>query len=348
MQSRFAIGGWRCDARRACRMSARGLILLILALAAGCSSAARPPLGSWEGPATLATVDVEGWPAAPRPAHVVTTAHYRIFSTIDDPDFLAKTAELMEGALNQYEKMAPGVAVSDRPMDCYLFATHAQWAAFTRQLTGPSASIYLQINRGGYTIQDRYVAYFVGESSTWSVASHEGWHQFCGRNLKGRLPPFLEEGLATMFESVQWRDGLPRWNVSINAMRVSALREAIESHDMWTLEKLVSLHAGNVVTGRGELINAFYSQDWAFAKFLWEGDGGKHRPALQRLMADTASGQVHDPTGTLASKGIPWDPSGVKPMLEYYLGMKFADIDADYQAYIRKVAFDEIAQQYEL
>jgi len=40
-------------------------------------------------------------------------------------------------------------------------------------------------------------SYYIGVRSTASGAAQEGedWHQFVARNLKGRLPPFLEEGM---------------------------------------------------------------------------------------------------------------------------------------------------------
>ena len=74
-------------------------------------------------------------------------------------------------------------------MACYLFQTRDEWAAFTRTRTGADAAIYLQINRGGYTVRDWYVAYFIGDLGTYSVAAHEGFHQYVARHFRSRLPP---------------------------------------------------------------------------------------------------------------------------------------------------------------
>ena len=132
----------------------------------------------------------------------------------------------MEGALGEYHRVAPGVPLTSTPMKCFVFGTREQWVDFTRRNTGPDAFWYLKINRGGYTVRDWYVSYYVGEKATLSVAAHEGWHQFASRHFKGRLPPFLEEGIATMFEDLRWTalDGgpgtdLPRWNLLINRDR---------------------------------------------------------------------------------------------------------------------------------
>lgn len=321
-------------------------ISLVALAVAGCSSERR--LGTWEGPDAPPAVTVSDWSYRGQPGKRLASPNYLIHTTIQDPELTASVARLMEGALAQYRRMAPGVPPTDRPMECFIFASRNQWVEFTRQATGVDAAVYLQIIRGGYAVRDWFVAYFLGDMGTYSVAAHEGWHQFVSRHFKGRLPPFLEEGIACMFENVSWSGGNPRWNLSINAARTLALRTAIEGKDLWPLEQLITMHAGQVVNQSGERIEAFYAQNWAFARFLNEAENGRFRPALQRLLADTANGIVRDPTGTHQRFARPWNPRGVRPMLEHYLGMPMAEIDSAYQAYIRKVAYDEFKAQWQL
>jgi len=325
---------------------------LWLACCSGCTSV--PQIGHWEGPTAPAAVSFGPWSNGPPGARAVRTAHYEINTTITDDDFLKQTAQVMEGALTEYRQLAPAVKVSDSPMQCYLFSSRAEWEAFTVQLTGPQSSIFLQINRGGYCFGDQYVAYDIGQSSTLSVAAHEGWHQFVARHFTGRLPPFLEEGLATTFETMRWQDGLPQWNLSINSQRVLGLRRSIERHALWPLDTLVTLNAGSVVSGSGEKIDAFYSQDWAFADFLYSGENGSRRPMLLRMIADAAAGKIRDPTGHLRRAYLGFDPAGSKPLIVDYLGgdlshldQSFADIDKDFQAYMDKLAYEELMSQYQ-
>jgi len=254
--------------------------------------------------------------------------------------------QVMEGALSQYQKVAPGTGASDTPLECFIFNQRDEWEAFTKSHAGPDASIYLQIRRGGYSIKDRYVAYDIGRYATASVAAHEGWHQYVARHFVGRLPPFLEEGLACMFEGISWKDDLPRWNLSINQVRVQALRRAVENNKLWPLERIVAMHAGEVVEENGEKVDAFYAQAWVFAKFLYEAENARFRPNLQRWLSETAYGTVYDPTHTHNKAGGAWNRAGVKPMLEHYLNMDFATIDKLYQAYLRKVAYDEYSAQW--
>jgi hypothetical protein len=65
-------------------------------------------------------------------------------------------------------------------------------------------------------------------------------------------------------------------------------------------------------------------------------------------LADTAAGTVYDPTGSMRRSYLPWNPDGVRPMLEHYLGEDFSQIDKGYQQFINKVAFDEMKAQFQM
>jgi len=323
------------------------LVAVLLFALAGCESSQTAHLGHWDGPQLLSTASVEGWKYGTLPAQRVRSDHYLIYTTLKDADTTSLITQVMEGALAQYVKVAPGTAHSANPMECYIFETRGEWEAFTKAHTGSDSVIYLQIRRGGYCIRDRFVAYNIGRYATASVAAHEGWHQYVARHFVGRLPPFLEEGLACMFEGIGWKDDkLPRWNLSINQVRVQALRRAVEGNKLWPLEKLVAMHAGEVVEQSGDKVDAFYAQAWCFARFLYESENGRFRPALQRWLAETADGTVYDPTHSHNRSGVPWNRTAVRPMIEHYLGMDFAEVDKLYQAYLRKVAFDEYTAQW--
>jgi hypothetical protein len=297
----------------------------------------------------MASVTMEDTGTSGPKVKVIHTAHYVIYSTIEDrPDILARMAQLMEGGFEEYRTLVPQVPATIFPMQCYLFADRLQWIGFTQAKTGPEANVYLKISRGGYTIHDWYVAYYIGDVSTYSIAAHEGWHQFVNRHFKGRLPPFLEEGLACMFEDVEWNGNLPRWNLKMNPQRALSLRKALDAGELFPLSQLITLHAGEVVNMPGIKIEAFYAQNWAFARFLWDGQNGKYRPALQHWLAETADGTVFDPTGSHRRSYLPWNSAGVRPMLEHYLGQDLSVIDQEFKQFMQKVAFDEMEQQFQL
>jgi hypothetical protein len=320
-----------------------GLTALAFCLA-GCVSQQQT---QFHGPSAPAAVHTEAWTYGDDQGVLIHSAHYDIYTTISDPDIRRRMADVMEGALGEYERIAPGVPLSPKPMQCFVFRNRQEWTEFTVRHTGGAAQIYLSIGRGGYTVGDWYAGYYLGSTAaTVSLAAHEGWHQFASRHFKGRLPPFLEEGIATMFEDLRWDKDLPQWNLTLNRSRLQSLRDAVEGNYVFSLNELSQKHAGNVVAGSQNRTQAFYGQSWAFATFLWAAEDGKYRPALRRLLSDVADGTVYDPTGAHQNSQFTWNPAGVKPMLEHYLGMNLDQIDAEYQKYIRTVAFDKYDQQW--
>jgi hypothetical protein len=320
--------------------------LAALLFVAGCSSSgSSSKRGEWTGPTAASPVKKMSWSYNQEPGTLLETAHYEIYTTIDDEDVLKSLPQVLEGAYAQYASFA-NAPPSNRPMKCYVFGRRGEWADFTRANTGADSAIYLQITRGGYCIGDWFVSYYVGDHGTYSVAAHEGWHQYVARHFKGRLPPFLEEGTACMFESVRFPNHLPRWDLSLNGNRALGLRNAIEGHVLWPLDKLVRMHAGDVVQLPGDRIEAFYAQNWAFARFLWEFDDGRYRSAFKKLLSDTAAGTVYDPTGTLHRAQGTWAPNSVKPMLEHYLGKPLSEVEAEYQGFIRKIAYEQFSRQW--
>jgi hypothetical protein len=321
------------------RMVCAGAVVAAIAWSTGCAS--HRSVDDAVAARSAAPVAFEHWPYRGKSALTVRSAHFTIHTTIADRDFLAKLAQLMEGALQQYRLFTPGVNVTDDPLECYVFGKRPEWAEFTAAKTGSDAALYLQINRGGYTVRDWFVAYYIGDVGTYAVAAHEGWHQYVARHFRSRLPPFLEEGIATMFENVRYYGSAPEWDLSPSSHRADKLRHAIESNSLWPLERLITMHAGEVVALPGARIEAFYAQNWAFAEFLWEADDGKYRPALQRLLADCAAGTLYDGNPLPRRRTVfdAWDPNTVKPMLEHYLCMELVDIERAYKAYCRKIAY---------
>jgi hypothetical protein len=331
-QRTWSVG--KCGVRRI------AVICLVLLLLAGCS-ASRPTLGRWEGPAHPAGVTTSAWSWVERPGRTIHTDNYDIHTTIDDPETVNYLAQIMQGAYAMYRQAAPEVVPSSKPMECFIFQMRSEWEQYTMRFAGPDANVYIQIRNGGYTQKDRYVSFYNGRLSTYSVASHEGWHQFAGRNFTGRLPPFLEEGMACRFETINWENDLPRWNLSVNSERLLQLRQAIEHGNVVPLEKLCTMHAGDVVGESSDKIDAFYAQSWAFARFLWEGENARFRPALQRWIAETANGTVLDPTGSHRVSSAPWRREGVGAMIEHYLGTNLAEVSRLYQVWLKHVAYEE-------
>jgi hypothetical protein len=313
---------------------------LLAILLLGCTAPSHPTTTDRATIATPVIARVSGETIEGIPGACVELPHYVIHSTIPDPEALQKIGQVLEGARQAYRSLAPQVPSSSYPMECYFFETRPQWAAYTKAHTGDDAAIYLRVNRGGYTINDKFVAYWIGQIGTYSVAAHEGFHQYVARHLKGRLPPFLEEGLACMFEQVEWVEQgknmqpLPSFDVRKNHARLIALRIAADSNDIYPLQKLITMHAGQVVGKRSAQIEAFYAESWAFARFLHE----RHPESLRRMLVDASKGQLFADSSTQDAMGAPlWDPKMAQPMIEHYLDMKLPSIEAEFARYVKAI-----------
>ena len=131
------------------------------------------------------------------------------------------------------------------------------------------------------------------------------------------MPPFLEEGLATLFEE-GFEDNDPRRPIP-SFDRLRRLREAVKRSRVWPLDKLLTMHAGHVVGADDyRQVRTFYAQAWAFADFLAK----HHGPGLRRLLAAYADGSA------------PRDP---RRALSSYLDVPFEQLSADYEDHVRRI-----------
>jgi len=137
----------------------------------------------------------------------------------------------------------------------------------------------------------------IGVRSTASVAATEGGLEpVCARNFKGRLPPFLEEGIGRPFEG--WNQAT-RWNTIVE-IRCGPRRCVARS----TKASLGEPRSGmiystperktEVVTagGKREIEGFFFTgQCWAFAEVSREARAGDMRRRSARL-AEKADGRL--------------------------------------------------------
>jgi hypothetical protein len=108
--------------------------------------------------------------------------------------------------------------------------------------------------------------------------------------------------------------------------------------NLYPLAQLVRMHAGQVVGKPGPKIEAFYAESWAFARFLCDGDGGRNRQALQRMLGDAAHGRLYSDNSQSLTDGPLWDPSTAKPMLEHYMGRSLPEIERAFASYMNHLA----------
>jgi hypothetical protein len=198
----------------------------------------------------------------------------------------------------------------------FVMSSRPQWERLTLRMLGSAGvPVTTAIERGGFTTGGRAFLFDIGAADTFSIAAHEGWHQFSQLTLRERLPMWLEEGLATFFEGHRWIGPDVVFLPWCNLERFDRLREAATPRRPGGPTGLLGLRELMAASPQGLMSGAtpgagltYYAQVWALVHFLREGQGGRHRRGLEQLLADAAR-------GTLSRALAQSAPPGRSPML---------------------------------
>jgi len=239
----------------------------------------------------------EAWTFGREQGRVIRTDAYRLFTTENESILVSRMPTFMEQALETYTTGLGELPRPPVPLDTYLMANRPQWTRLTQSLMGPQAELYLKIQRGGFTAQGRAVLYDIGTHDTFSLLAHEGWHQYTQRTFRQPLPTWLEEGIAAYMEGFRWDPDFPEFphfKGWANIERFDQLRRAAQESRLVGLEELLSQAPQELLAQGGDRALTFYAQAWAAVHFLREGENGRYRDGLERLLRDAASGEVAD------------------------------------------------------
>jgi hypothetical protein len=290
---------------------------------------------------------VEVWENEYGPGLKLTTAHYEIFTTLLEPLILRQVPGFVESAYRGYQGQLPEPIETKSKFTIYLFVTRKQWEDFTRSFAGARAEIYCKVKAGAYYLNGACVAYNIGRERTFSVLGHEGWHQFNSRHFTFRLPSWLDEGIATLFEVHKYKDGLFYFEPGRNGYRLGALKKTLINGNMIPLRELIGINPGEVLaTDEDDIVLAFYCQSYALVRFLREDDYGKrlrdyHKMLLGGLNGDWPLSEADKRIA--ADRNIPrtvgWNHTVGRLLFEYYIGDDFDQIEKEYTAFCRKIVY---------
>lgn len=333
-------------------MNAASIVVAVLSFFALAPVAGQPPEDVPTGSATVAARlrsvpgvrSVEDWTFEGSQGLVFETRHYRVHTTLLDPLVLSSVPAFLEFAHRAYQQQLPEPVLSQFPFTVYLFATRPQWEAFTRGFTGDAAQAYLAIQKGAYYHNGACVVYHIGIHRTRSALGHEGWHQFVHRHFALRLPSWLDEGLATQFETSQQSAGRIRFVPGRNLNRLVALRRAAEQDRLLSLPDLLAMNPGHVL-GDDDRMAGFYAQVYALVRFLREADRGIYLGRFERLLRDARTGAwplSEDIRRIAADRNIPltadFNRAVSLVLFRLYMGQTPEQLDARYRAFCIELA----------
>lgn len=234
----------------------------------------------------------------------VDTDNWTIRTSLRSAAFASTLPAFYEAALTNFRNGLVPLPPPPHRMQAFVFGTRDEWARYTQYKLGADAAPYLKMGRGGFTTDGQAVLYDIGRD-TRAIAAHEGWHQYSQTTLKSTLPVWLEEGIACFMEGHR-RNGdsqPPTFVPWANSERYFELRNAARKDRLATLRELVDGSPQSFLERSRDAQLAYYAQVWALVHFLREGEGGKYRESLARLMEDAVHGKVAD--AIRASHAIP-------------------------------------------
>ena len=348
------------------------LICIIIVCLAGCSGADKFEIKGADNAQRLDTYasvaaylqgqglpglkSAEVWKNGHGPGLKLTTTHYEIFTTLLEPFILRGISGFMESAYRAYNSQLPGpvsgghlTVETKTKFTIYLFAERGQWEDFTRSFAGEQAQMFYKIKAGAYYHNGACVVYDIGRERTFSALGHEGWHQFNGRCFKFRLPSWLDEGVAMLFETHGSEAGLFYFEPAENMYRLDGLKKTLTKNKMIPLKELVTMNPGDVLaTDQTEAVMAFYSQSYALVRFLQEAGYGRRLSVYRRLLADGLRGDwvLDEVNKTIATdrnipKTVLWNRIVGRGLFEDYIGDDFDQIEKEYLAFCRQIVKTE-------
>ncbi len=288
-------------------------------------------------PEPIMNVEVQRrpWEFAGHFGQIITTPHYRLYTTMTRQSVVDRIPLFLERALVQYTTALAHLPKPGRLLDTYLFESRNQWEAKTRQMLPKQASTFLTLGRGGFTTRGISVLYYIGRKDTLSIAAHEGWHQFSQETFRSQLPLWMEEGIATYMEGyISHPDGLPKFRPWANLERYHTLREAVRVNGLLPLDTLIGRTPQSFLHESKSRLLVYYAQVWALMHFLTEGENGRHRLALQEVLMDAARGRL-----AVAALGSRGGPGGVRlgpAVLRAYFDPDIEAFERAYLQFVRK------------
>lgn len=227
----------------------------------------------------------DDWRFADETGSEIRTKHYAIFTTLREPYLVDALPQAMESAYLFYRQLVPAAAEPTETMPVYLFARRGHFANFTRQTFGARAQLLLKVRGGGYSERGISVIEYVAHQIAFPVVAHEGMHQYLYHCVNKRIPAWLNEGLAVLCEGQRWDNkGLVEFDPYYNPLRRNALADVLLRNRQFSLAHLLKSNAGHVVGGSSTEVDAFYGQVWALMLFLRDGEEGKYRDGLTRML----------------------------------------------------------------
>jgi len=326
-------------------MSMKGLVIFLSAAVMLTACLGCNPSTESNGASLATEVSRSPWNSSYSGGEVLTTRHYRIYTTSTDRRLLRLLPGFLEAAYANYLRLT-GLAdkQAPEPMPLYMMATRREWALLTENVVSRAQrSVYLSIEAGGYCYRGVCVFWDIGGAGTFAVAAHEGLHQFLYHRLKNPLPLWLEEGLCVSAEGHEITGNRVRFTPQRIASRIVNLRAAIVQGRWMPIRRILPLDGGDVAVKGTSHAVGYYAQLWALANFIRSHP--LYSEGLRRLFADAEAGRFRQALNIppsvlrqLTRRGRRYNQTLAEPLMRHYITEDLDAFDREYLAFAKQVA----------
>lgn len=321
-------------------------VLGALVLSVGCESTPKRELIVTENSSTDVgrfVADRQVWTFKGNPGIAFYTPNAVIRTTSSDRKILDRLPSFVELAVLHYQSDITRLPRPSETIETYFFDTRLEWETLTRSLMKERASVYLAIERGGYSAKHIGVFYDIGPKDSFVICAHEGWHQYSHSTFLEPMPVWLDEGVACMMEGFKWDEQFPdhpHFLPWANIERFDQLRDAHQSKSLMPIHSLLSLRPQDLMNPSNGQASAltYYAQTWALIHFLNEAQGGRYQSALHKLLEDIASGNFRSKLDETDLHQFNRRRTGPATLLAYLPdGTTLRSLDEEYQRFINQI-----------
>ncbi len=203
-----------------------------------------------------------------RAAHAQTrirnSEHYRVHSDLD-PQLTDDLITRMEAMYEQYSQRLADFRPRDRSkFEVYLFAKKKDYAAFTDNSVPNTGGVFMpsrQLLAAFLEIQ--------GRDNLRRTLQHEAFHQFAYIAIGPRLPVWLNEGIAQVYEEGIWT-GKVFLLGQVAPTRLRQVQQDMKDRRWMPLRQFMQMGDEAWASDRADSLTgaARYSQAWAMTHFL--------------------------------------------------------------------------------
>ena len=229
----------------------------------------------------------------PLPAHAqlrpLTTNHYRIQTDVD-PFLADDLGHRMDAMFDEYSRRLVDFSPQEgnRLFDVYIFEHHGQYLNYTNNRFP---------NTGGVFISGKALAAFLegqGRDQLRRTLQHEAFHQFAYTAVGPKLPVWLNEGLAQIFEEGIYNGQSFRIG-EVPPRRVRQLNDDIRDRQLFDFRSFMAQTDKQWFENMADREHGArqYNQAWAMTHYLIFSPDALGRPQLRARLINMLR-EIHD------------------------------------------------------